>query len=185
MASARAAERRRRGGAKCLSRRVCRGRAAGCTGSPAYGMIVNARAGGGPDATAVAAPELPRRAVASPALAHHVYALRRSRPADKSARAMSAGRSGAEPPLSLSRCRRRARLVDSAGFDPDPALLNRKEAGRRYGFRRARRSVIAYSRAARLRPSARSSPSGLRASARAAEGSGVCFQVIEFETSPN
>ena len=30
-----------------------------------------------------------------------------------------------------------------------PHSLNRKEAGRRYGFRRARRSVIAYSRAAR------------------------------------
>jgi hypothetical protein len=35
-------------------------RSRGVPGHPVYGMILNARAGGSPDATAVAAPELPR-----------------------------------------------------------------------------------------------------------------------------
>ena len=46
-----------------------------------------------------------------------------------------AGRSGVEPPFPLSHCRRRARLVDSAGFDPTPHSLDRQDARRRYGFR--------------------------------------------------
>jgi hypothetical protein len=58
----------------------------------------------------------------------------RSRPSRASSAQPFVSQCGAEPPFPLSRCRRRARLVDCAGFDPAPHFIDRQDAPRRYGF---------------------------------------------------
>jgi hypothetical protein len=88
--------------------------------------------------------------VASPALAL-IYDERATPPATSrqvSARAMSAGRSGAEPPLSPIALPT-SRLVGSPGVGPAPHSLDRQDAPRRYGFDGLLAPVIAYLRAVR------------------------------------
>jgi hypothetical protein len=64
------------------------------------------------------------------------------------ARAMSAGRSGAEPPLSLSRCRRRARSTARGSIRPRTPYIGRTHLDVT-GSEGLVASVIAYFRAAR------------------------------------
>ena len=79
-----------------------------------------------------------RHGISLRSLKNHCRVLRRPRPTDKFPREpcllVVAGPNHRYP---LSRCRRRARLVDSAGFDPTPHSLDRQDARRRYGFRSA------------------------------------------------
>jgi hypothetical protein len=66
----------------------------------------------------------------------------------------------------LSHCRRRARLVDSAGFDPTPHSLDRQHARRRYGFRSAWSPALRGELYAALDHRARASAAPLESSSR-------------------
>jgi hypothetical protein len=74
---------------------------------------------------------------------HGSEVLRRLRPADKSARATSAGRSGAEPPLSPIALPTSRALGRQRGSGPTPHSLDRHDWRRRYNFRPSSRSLLA------------------------------------------
>jgi hypothetical protein len=72
---------------------------------------------------------------------HGSEVLRRLRPADKSARATSAGRSGAEPPLSPIALPTSRALGRQRGSGPTPHSLDRHDWRRRYNFRPSSRAT--------------------------------------------